>query len=324
MNTFGTSFRFTSFGESHGVAVGGVIDGCPAGMKIDFDAVREALLERGRGFDGSSLRAAEESDEVEWLSGLLDGVTLGTPVAFIIRNTQARSEDYEALKNVFRPGHADEAYFLKYGIRDWRGGGRASARETAARVVAGTVAGQILKDRGVTLHTGLVQVGTQTDPALFKEEVMHALSEGDSVGGVVECVIKGMPAGIGEPVFGRLQAVLAAAVFSIPACRGFFFGHPDKLRSVKPDQVPFASMRGSVNNRLSDGISGGISDGGDICFRAVFKPTPSIALPQQMCTVDGSVREVSIRGRHDACVAVRAVPVVRAMTALALADFFTK
>lgn len=320
MNTFGTTFRFTSFGESHGPAIGGVIDGCRAGLKIDFAAIDRELQRRKDGCAGISARAAAEEDRVEWLSGLLDGVTLGTPIAFVIRNTAAREEDYAELRDVFRPGHADEAYEKKYGIRDPRGGGRASARETAARVVAGAIAKQVLAAHGISVEARLVQVGDETDEKRFAETVGKAQQDGDSVGGVVECRITGVPAGMGEPLFGKVQCLLSSAIFSIPACRAFVFGHPDKLTSAAPDHIPFAAMRGSDNNRLSDGISGGITDGGDICFRAVFKPTPSISQMQTMRCKDGSVREVAIKGRHDACVAVRAVTVVEAMTALTLVN----
>ncbi len=328
MNTIGNTFRFTSFGESHGPAIGGIIDGCPSGMRIDISVINAALQRRCRTSFGTSQRAADERDEVEWLSGLLDGVTLGTPIAFLIRNTDARSSDYEDLADVFRPGHADEAYQLKYGIRDYRGGGRASARETAARVVAGCIAMQIIATKGIKIEAEVVQVGKAlTD---YEDIITQAAEEGDSVGGVVRCLIKGMPAGIGEPVFGKLQSQLAAAMMSIPACRGFFFGHIEKLSSVTPDTIPFAAMRGSANNKLSDGISGGITDGADICFSCVFKPTPSISQPQMMRvqsahsvsdnSADDTYRKVSIKGRHDVCVAMRAAPVVEAMAALVLAD----
>ena len=308
MNTIGVKYRFTSFGESHGPAVGGVIDGCPSGLRIDMDAIREDLLRRKRGDDvtaGVSARAVKEADEVEWLSGLLDGVTLGTPIAFLIRNTDARPEDYEALKNVYRPGHADYTYEAKYGIRDVRGGGRASARETAARVVAGAIAKQLLQAKGITVKAELSTVGGLTmgqvvdnrvvGYADLQEEIRKAQADNDSIGGIVSCVISGVPAGCGEPIFDKVQARLAYAMLSINACKGFEYG------------VGFASAehRGSEINHISGGIAGGITDGTDITFRVVFKPTPSIGIP----------------GRHDACVAVRAVPVVEAMAAMIIADY---
>lgn len=321
MNTIGERYRFTSFGESHGPAIGGVIDGCPAGIRLDMAAIERDLLRRRLGVaelrnqgttegPGVSARAAAEPDEIEWLSGLLDGVTLGTPIAFIIRNRAARPEDYEALKDLFRPGHADFTYQAKYGIRDWRGGGRASARETASRVVAGTVAKQLLVEHGITVKAELTQVGTKNlrnhGTQEMRKEIERAQADGDSVGGIVSCVISGVPAGWGEPIFDKVQARLAYAMLSINACKGFEYG------------VGFASAehRGSEINHLTGGIAGGITDGTDITFRVVFKPTPSIAKPQQ---VNG--KTVQLKGRFDACVAVRAVPVVEAMAAITMMDY---
>ncbi len=296
MNVFGENWTFTSFGESHGVAIGGVLDGVPAGLKIDLTIIRAELDRRaGKGLVGVSSRAVHEPDEVEWLSGVLDGVTLGTPIAFIIRNRNARPEDYEYLKHTYRVGHADKVYEQKYGIRDWRGGGRASARETAARVVAGCIAKQELASKGIEIHAQLVQVGAETDPAKFVDTIAAYQQEGDSIGGIIECRINGLPVGVGEPIFDKLQAHLAFAVMSINACKGFEYG------------TGFAGVTqpGSAINTISGGISGGISDGTEIVFRCVFKPTPSTP-------------KAGVKGRHDACVATRAVPVVEAMTALAL------
>ena len=308
MNTFGHNFRFTSFGESHGLAIGGVIDGVPAGIHIDFNLIREELARRaGKGTIGVSPRAVREPDEVEWLSGVIEltneGVkeltTLGTPIAFIIRNKDARPEDYEWLKNNYRVGHADRTYEQKYGIRDWRGGGRASARETAGRVVAGCIAKQMLRLKGINIHARLVQVGAETDPKKFDEIIAAVHAEGDSIGGIVECVIDGLHAGIGEPIFHKLQAELAFAVMSINACKGFEYG------------TGFGGVthKGSEINHISGGIAGGISDGSPVTFRCVFKPT-------------ASTPKAGVKGRHDACVAVRAVPVVEAMTALSLVQLF--
>ncbi len=305
MNTFGDKWSFTSFGESHGAAIGGVLDGVPAGLPIDFAMIRAELERRagreasgkGREVKGVSARALGEPDEVEWLSGVLDGVSLGTPIAFLIRNRDARPEDYEALKHTYRVGHADKAYELKYGIRDYRGGGRASARETAARVVAGCIAKQDLAAKGVTIRAALVQVGAETNPEKFAETIESFRREGDSIGGIVECRIHGLPAGTGEPIFNKLQAELAFAMMSINACKGFEYG------------TGFAGVTqaGSVINAISGGISGGISDGTEVVFRCVFKPTPSTP-------------KAGVKGRHDACVATRAVPVVEAMTALTLVN----
>ena len=294
-NTFGDKWSFTSFGESHGAAIGGVLDGVPAGIAIDFELIRQELKRRS---EGGSSRALREPDEVEWLSGVLDGVTLGTPIAFIIRNKDARPEDYEDLKHTYRVGHADKVYEQKYGIRDWRGGGRASARETAARVVAGCMAKQELSAKGVAIHAQLVQVGAEKDPAKFAETIAAYQSEGDSIGGIIECRINGLLVGTVEPIFDKLQAHLAFAVMSINACKGFEYG------------AGFGGVTepGSAINGISGGISGGIADGTEIVFRCVFKPTPSTS-------------KAGVKGRHDACVAVRAVPVVEAMTALALVQF---
>ncbi len=308
-NTFGDKWSFTSFGESHGAAIGGVLDGVPAGLHIDFAQIREALERRAGkrregvselGIEGKgvSARAQREPDEVEWLSGVMEGVTLGTPIAFIIRNKDARPEDYEYLKHTYRIGHADKVYEQKYGIRDYRGGGRASARETAARVVAGEIAKQELAAKGIAIHAQLIQVGAETDPAKFTDTIASYQREGDSIGGIIECRINGLPVGTGEPIFDKLQAHLAYAVMSINACKGFEYG----------TGFGGVAQPGSAINHLSGGIAGGISDGSEILFRCVFKPTPSTP-------------KAGVKGRHDACVAVRAVPVVEAMTALALVQF---
>lgn len=297
MNTFGKKWTFTSFGESHGKAIGGVLDGVPAGMRIDLDMIRQELCRRaGINQVGASTRAQREKDEVEWLSGVLDGVTLGTPIAFIIRNTDARPEDYQWLKNHYRPGHADYTYQQKYGIRDWRGGGRASARETAARVVAGAIAKQQLEQKGIGIHAELVQVGFETRHEYFNQLIQQVQQEGDSIGGIISCSVTGLPIGIGEPIFDKLQSHLAAAIMSINACKGFDYG--TGFQGV--------NMRGSEANAISGGIAGGISDGTPVSFRCVFKPTPSIAK--------------TTPGRHDACIATRAVPIVEAMTALVIVN----
>ena len=291
MNTIGQKIWFTDFGESHGAAVGGVLDGIPSRFVIDTAAIQYDL-DRRAGRIGDlivSERAKNEKDEVEWLSGVLiqeSGgrnqdklITLGSPIAYIIRNTDARSEDYEALKDVYREGHADKVYELKYGIRDYRGGGRASARETVARVVAGSIAKQLLAKDGIAIEGRLVQIGDETNPEHFKALLEQVQQAGESIGGVVECRIKGLPAGIGEPIFDKLQARLAYAVMSINGCRSFSY---------------------------DSGIIGGISDGEDIVFRCRFKATATTAK--------------QYGGRHDVCIAVRAVPVVEAMAALTVLD----
>ena len=300
MNSFGNRFVFTSFGESHGKAIGGVLDGVPAGLTIDMPLIRSELDRRaGRNVEaGVSVRAKREPDEVEWLSGVMDGVTIGTPIAFIIRNQDARPEDYEWLKHNYRAGHADWTYQQKYGIRDWRGGGRASARETAGRVVAGCIAKQLLRRKGIHIEALLVQVGNETDPTRFGELIRAVQAEGDSIGGIVRCTITGVPVGTGEPIFNKLQAELAFAMMSINACKGFDYG----------SGFEGVGLKGSEANLTSGGMAGGIADGTPIVFRCVFKPTPSIA-------------KWGVRGRHDACVAVRAVPVVEAMAAMAVGQF---
>ena len=327
MNSFGEKWTFTSFGESHGAAIGGVLDGVPAGMQIDMDLIRRELDRRAGKVPkdevsctkGVSARAKNEPDEVEWLSGVVERtmdkgqgtkdngqgtreerclVTLGTPIAFLIRNKDARPEEYEVFKHTYRVGHADKVYEQKYGLRDWRGGGRASARETAGRVVAGCFAKQQLAEKGVSIHAELVQIGAEADPSKFADIIAAYQREGDSIGGIVECRIQGLPVGTGEPIFDKLQAHLAFAVMSINACKGFEYG----------TGFGGVTQPGSAINHVSGGIAGGISDGSEISFRCVFKPTPSTP-------------KAGIKGRHDACVAVRAVPVVEAMTALSLVQF---
>ena len=363
MNIFGDKWTFTSFGESHGAAIGGVLDGVPAGLHIDLQMIRTELERRAgkkpnsdnvlKGREvGVSPRAAREPDEVEWLSGVIrsvspedglsaersvsetvcqqgDLITLGTPIAFLIRNKDARPEDYEWLKHSYRVGHADRVYEQKYGIRDWRGGGRSSARETAARVVAGSLAKQELATKGVCIHANLVQVGAETDPSKFADVIAAYQREGDSIGGIVECRITGLPVGTGEPIFDKLQAHLAYAVMSINACKGFEYG----------TGFGGVTQPGSAINHISGGISGGISDGSEVVFRCVFKPTASTPKAFAQLQNDHIVNDpyseadrmnevnkemvnksdqpVKV-GRHDACVATRAVPVVEAMTALAL------
>lgn len=310
-NRFGEHFCFTSFGESHGPAIGGVVDGLPAGQPIDLEAIRTALEQRSGRLapTGTSPRARTETDEVEWLSGVLpdaDGrlLTTGTPVAFLIRNHHARPEDYEWMRQHCRPGHADYTYRAKYGrYYDYRGGGRASARETAARVVAGELAVGLLAGQGISIEASLLQVGEEKDPARFDTLLKAIQAAGDSIGGIVRCTVTGLPAGMGEPLFDKLQCRLAAAMLSINGCKGFEYGtgfnmSPRGSELYHPDEVPCPA---------SGGIEGGLSNGLPITFRCAFKPAATLTR--------------LYGGRHDACIAVRAVPVVRAMTALALQDF---
>ena len=338
MNTFGEHFTFTSFGESHGRAIGGVLDGVPAGLHIDLTLIQSELdrragrkpsLEDGSAYSfevkgerlkvkgGVSPRALREADEVEWLSGVMDGVTLGTPIAFIIRNSDARPEDYDWLRHSYRIGHADRVYQEKYGIRDHRGGGRASARETAARVVAGSIAKQMLAEKNIHIEAKLVQVGEETNAERFDAYIAAIQQDGDSIGGIVECRITGMPVGVGEPIFDKLQAHLAFAMMSINACKGFEYGSGFEGVSKKGSEMYL-----SEDTRLiSGGIAGGISDGTPIVFRCVFKPTASNRKTLEMLRREARGERQEARGRHDACVAVRAVPVVEAMAAMVLADW---
>lgn len=336
MNTLGENFSFTSFGESHGKAIGGVLDGVPAGVRIDMDMIRKALdkragrvapsLEDGCAYSlelkgkGISPRALREGDEVEWLSGVMDGVTLGTPIAFIIRNKDARPEDYEWLKHSYRIGHADRTYQEKYGIRDHRGGGRASARETASRVVAGSVAQQLLKEKGVDIKAKLVQVGEEKNPERFDEYIADIQRDGDSIGGIVECVITGLPIGVGEPIFDKLQSHLAFAMMSINGCKGFEYGSGFEGVGLKGSEMYLSDN----HTLISGGIAGGISDGTPVVFRCVFKPTASNRKTFEAIRREGDEAKGKSIGRHDACIAVRAVAVVETMAALVLQDFLSK
>jgi len=331
-NTTGNNFRVTTFGESHGPAIGAVIDGVPAGLELSEADLQTELDRRRPGQSVLTTRRAE-SDHAEILSGVFEGKTTGAPVAVLIRNCDQHSKDYSNLANLFRPGHADYAWQAKFGVRDYRGGGRSSGRETAARVAAGAIAKKILRQMNIEIHAYAVSVAgiaAETrdfsvieknpvrcaDPvAAVKMEaaILAAAADGDSVGGIVECEISGVPAGWGEPVFDKLDAELAKAMLGIGAVKGIEFG----------SGFAAASMRGSENNPPghSGGISGGISNGENIVFRVAVKPTPSISKPQQTVDMDGNPVTCEINGRHDPCVIPRIVPVVEAMAALILADF---
>ena len=321
-SSFGCIFRVTTWGESHGPALGAVVDGCPAGLPLSPADFRP-LMERRRPNAGPMSTMRKEADEVEILSGVFEGKTTGTPVSLLIRNTDQHSADYGPIAHIFRPGHADFGFAAKYGIRDYRGGGRSSGRETAGRVAAAAIAEKILARVGVTFKTKVVSVGGRP-MAEAEEAVAAARAAGDSLGSVVECVIRGVPAGIGEPVFDKLDARLGGALFSIGAVKAVEIG----------DGVQAASSSGSENNdpfRIRDGrtvtaanhaggIQGGISDGADILIRVSFKPTPSISLMQQTVTDGGDETQVRIRGRHDPVIGPRAAVVVEAMAALTLTD----
>lgn len=308
-NTFGSFFRVTTFGESHGPMIGAVIDGIESNLPLDVGRIQKEL-DRRRPAQNEFESQRKEHDRIEIVSGVFEGRTTGTPVAILIRNTDQHSKDYENLKDVYRPGHADETYEARYGVRDYRGGGRASGRETAARVAAGAVAKQVLESKGIAIESRIISIHGRKEN--FDEILEEAKRKGESVGGVLECTVKGMPKGIGEPVFDKLDAYIAHAVMSIGAIKGIEFGSG------------FSSelLYGSENNLPCNagGILGGISDGNDIGFRVAVKPTPSIAKPQPMKTRDGGIREVRIEGRHDVCICLRIGPVVEAMTAIAVLD----
>ncbi len=346
-NTFGKIFTLTSFGESHGAAVGGVIDGCPAGVELDVAFIQSELNRRRPG-QSSISTSRNESDSVEFLSGVFEGKTTGTPIGFIVRNEQQRSADYEHLRELYRPSHADYTYQMKYGIRDYRGGGRSSARETIARVVAGAVAKLVLKRLGVEILAYTSQIGTvrvENDSSTILqneietnavrcpdsdlaqkmiETIEAARAEGDSVGGVVSCVIRNLPVGIGEPVFDKLSARLAYAMLSINAAKGFEYGDGFAAVAQKgSDQNDaFCMKNGEVATQTnhSGGIQGGLSNGEDVRFRVAFKPTATIAKEQPTVTVANDETTVSAHGRHDPCVVPRAVPVVEAMAAMTVLD----
>ena len=336
-NTFGHLFRVTTFGESHGPGLGVIIDGVPAGLRLDPEQIQHDLDRRRPGQSKVSTMR-KEADEVEILSGVMDGVTTGTALAMLIRNTDQRSRDYGNLATCFRPGHADYGYFKKYGIRDYRGGGRSSGRETAMRVAAGSVAKQLLAHYGVTIQAYTLRLGgvdaAKVDLAAVESNIVRsadpdaaeamiaairaAQAEMDSVGGIIECRADGVPAGLGEPVFDKLDALIAHAVLSIGGIKGIEFG----------SGFAAADLRGSVNNdpitpdgftsNHAGGIIGGISNGNTILFRTAMKPTSSIAKEQKTIDEAGSAVTISVHGRHDPCLVPRAVPVVEAMTALVL------
>lgn len=343
-NTFGHLFRLTTFGESHGIAIGGIIDGFPSGLKVDFKKIKLEMQRRKPG-QSAIVTQRKEEDEVEFLSGIFEEVTTGTPIAFKIVNTNAKSKDYSHLKDTYRPSHADYTYDVKYGIRDYRGGGRSSARETAARVVAGAMAKQLLD--GISIKAYVSSVGnitldkdykkldfslTESNPVrcpdVEKAREMEAYirevrKEGNTVGGVVTCVIQGVPTGWGTPVFDKLHAKLGMAMLSINAVKGFEYGsgfsgtkmlgseHNDTFRSDFTTETNY-----------SGGIQGGISNGEDIYFNVAFKPVATLMQKQDLLHKDGEIITEQGRGRHDPCVVPRAVPIVEAMAAIVLADFY--
>ena len=348
MNTFGNIFRLTSFGESHGPAIGGVIDGCPAGLTLDMDFI-QSELDRRRPGQSSLTTPRKEADKVVFLSGIYEGKTTGASIGFIIRNENQHSEDYNDIKDVFRPSHADYTYQTKYGIRDPRGGGRSSARETVSRCVAGAVAKLLLKQKNISIQAYTSQVGNirlegsyknydlnipETNavrcPDEQKSSEMEALikevqSEGDSVGGTISCVIKGVPPGIGEPVFGKLHAALGSAMLSINAAKGFDYGDgfdaPLYKGSEHNDEFFNDNEKISTRTNYSGGIQGGISNGQDIYFRVTFKAVATLLREQNTVDIDGKETILKAKGRHDPCVLPRAVPIVEAMAAITILDY---
>ncbi len=348
MNTFGTIFRLTSFGESHGVGVGGVIDGCPPGLEIDMDFI-QSELDRRRPGQSRITTPRKESDKVEFLSGIFENKTTGAPIGFLVRNENQQPSDYDNIKEAFRPSHADFTYQLKYGIRDYRGGGRSSARETIARVVAGALAKLYLRHLNINITAYTSQVG---DIALEKGYKIYDLSrteenfvrcpdpdiaermikliqevryQGDTIGGTITCVVKGVPVGLGEPVFGKLHAMLGSAMLSINAVKGFEYGSGFEV-TARGSEVndSFYNDNGRVNTRTnnSGGIQAGISNGQDIYFRVAFKPVSTILREQQTVDIHGNDTTIKARGRHDPCVLPRAVPIVEAMAAITLMDAY--
>lgn len=338
MNTFGRTLRLTTFGESHGIAIGGVLDGFPPGVVVSLNEVAVQMARRRPG-NSTLTTQRNEADKVEFLSGLMGidddtivpfspdidhAITLGSPIGFIIKNRDQRSADYDELRKVYRPSHADLTTQLRYGIRDWRGGGRASGRETACRVVAGALARQLLAKYDISIQATLIAVGGESEPDQFHNIIKKAAAEKDSVGGIVECRIKGFFKGIGDPAFGKLQQKLAAAMLSIGGVKGFEYGDGFAISALSGSETADElCVNGSGIEFLSNhsgGIQGGISTGEEIVFRVAFKPTPTIGKSLRTVTTDNNNILLEATGRHDPCIAVRGVPVVEAMSALVLLD----
>lgn len=348
MNTFGNIFRLTTFGESHGPGVGGVIDGMPAGIEVDLDFL-QAELNRRRPGQSALTTPRKEADRVELLSGIFEGKTTGCPIGFLVRNENQHSNDYDNLREVFRPSHADFTYQSKYGIRDHRGGGRTSARETIARVVGGAFAKMVLRQKGINITAYTSQVGPlaldkaytaydfteiERNPVrcpdsemaeAMGELIKQVKAEGDTIGGVITCVIQGCPVGLGEPVFDKLHAKLGAAMLGINAVKGFEYGEGFAgvtARGSEQNDVFVPDGKGGITTRTnhSGGIQGGLSNGQDIYFRVAFKPVATLLREQDTVNLQGEAVTLKARGRHDACVLPRAVPIVEAMAAMVILD----
>ena len=349
-NSIGKIFKLTTFGESHGAAIGGIIDGCPAGLKLDFEEIQKQLDRRKPG-QSKITTQRKESDTVQFLSGIFEGKTTGTPIGFTIKNEDAKSKDYSHVKDTFRPSHADFTYQQKYGIRDYRGGGRSSARETACRVVAGAIAQQILSKIGVEVQAYVSAVGSvnmnkchnDMDLSLIDSnivrcpdndnaermiaEIEKVKKEGDTIGGEITCVATGVPIGWGEPVFDKLHADIGKGIISINAVHGFKYGFGGvDISSSKGSEVNdiINDASGKTKTNFSGGIQGGISNGNDIYCEVAFKPVATIMQKQESIDVNGKKVEIKGKGRHDACVVPRAVPIVESMMALTLVDAFLR
>ena len=343
-NSFGNIFRLTTFGESHGEAIGGIIDGCPAGHEIDFEKISIEMDRRKPG-QSKIVTQRKEADAVEFLSGIFEGKTTGTPIGFIIKNNNQKSKDYNHLKKSFRPSHADLVYNEKYGVRDYRGGGRSSARETACRVVAGAIAKQILSDIEIIAYTtsigeisisenitiinksniedSLVRCPDKKVSEKMIASIKNARKNGDTLGGVIKCVIKNTPIGLGEPVFNKLHSELGRAMLSINAVKGFEYGSGFKGTKMKGSQHnDLIKLDKTTTTNNSGGIQGGISNGMDIYFNVAFKPVATIMKDQNTLDSNGNITILKGKGRHDACVVPRAIPIVEAMAAMVILDYY--
>lgn len=341
-NSFGKLFKLTTFGESHGTAIGGIIDGCPSGQKLDFEAIQHELDRRKPG-QSKIVTQRKEPDSVEFLSGIFEGVTTGTPIGFVIKNTNQKSKDYSHIKDVYRPSHADYTYDQKYGVRDYRGGGRSSARETASRVVAGAIAKQLMSDIKINAFTSsvgdifidkpyqdldfskiesnVIRCPDEATAERMIDKVKEVKKQGDTIGGTITCVLQNVPVGLGEPVFDKLHAELGKAMLSINAVKGFEYGSGFCGAKMKgSEHNDKFNEDGSTQTNLSGGVQGGISNGMDIYFRVAFKPVATTLQKQETINSAGETVEMQGKGRHDPCVVPRAVPIVEAMAALVLAD----
>ena len=349
-NSIGKFFKLTTFGESHGIAIGGIIDGCPAGLELDFHFIQHQLDRRKPG-QSTITTQRKESDEVQFLSGIFEGQTTGTPIGFIIKNEDAKSKDYSDIKDAFRPSHADFTYKAKYGIRDYRGGGRSSARETACRVVAGAIAQQILKKSGVNISAFVSSVGNIKINKSYADlnlslidsnlvrcpdndvagkmilEIEKTKLDGDTIGGEIMVIANGVPAGWGEPVFDKLHAEIGKGMLSINAVHGFKYGFDEvDIASSKGSEVNdiIIDASGKTKTNFSGGIQGGISNGNDIYCEVAFKPVATIMKNQRTININGDKVDIRVNGRHDACVVPRAVPIVESMLALTLVDYYLR